>query len=263
MKMLATGIGVMIILLACGEPIADLEPTPGTKTTGAAKLSTSTKQVPTPRSKATVKPQENLVLKSIPTSGASLKTVPKSSKSPTIASRTPVRNKSMDPELKCTPELSLEKQKHVLIALADRQLEGFTKHDSLKPRIYFPAQARDRRQGGIWVVVEYNIDDYDNVPKNKSAAETEIRDIFHLLYAAGCSDLQEVHVTARGKELATMRSGPQHSDHVLLLKMRLKREKADTVDWKNKNSIDFKDVWDVLLFNTGWRRKLRELESEK
>ena len=263
MKMLATGIGVMIVLLACGEPIADLEPTPGTKTTGAAKLSTSTRQVPTPRSKATVKPQENLVLKPTPTSGDSLKTVPGASKSPTVASSTAVQDKSIDAVLKCTPELSLEKQKHILIALADRQLEGFTKHNSVKPRIYFPTQARDRRQGGIWIVVEYNIDDYGNVPQNKTAAETEIRNIFHLLYTAGCSDLQEVHVTARGKELATMRSGPQQSDHVLLLKMRLKREKADTVDWENKNSIDFKDVWDVLLFNTGWRRKLRELESGK
>jgi hypothetical protein len=47
----------------------------------------------------------------------------------------------------------------------------------------------------------------------------------------------------------------------IVYKTRLKRDIADSVVWADKESLDFDEIWDVLLLNPRWRDELRELEG--
>lgn len=91
----------------------------------------------------------------------------------------------------------VEEQKSLLIALASERFVGVTAHDVELPRLVYDPVARDRRGGGIWVVVEFNGDELDTVPLKKAALDEQMRDGYEVLYGAGCADLVQVDITAR------------------------------------------------------------------
>ena len=37
---------------------------------------------------------------------------------------------------------------------------------------------------------------------------------------------------------------------------RLRGDAAATVDWSNKEALDFNEIWDTVLLNTIWKREL-------
>lgn len=48
---------------------------------------------------------------------------------------------------------------------------------------------------------------------------------------------------------------------VVVFKTKLVRDVADTIDWANKESLDFNEIWDTLLLNPRWREELKDLED--
>ena len=66
-------------------------------------------------------------------------------------------------EMRCTPGLAIADQKAVLVAIVKEQLSGTTSHDSEMPHLEIDPDPRDHRQGGIWIVMEFNGDEFDSV----------------------------------------------------------------------------------------------------
>ncbi len=46
-----------------------------------------------------------------------------------------------------------------------------------------------------------------------------------------------------------------------VIKTRLTRDVAETIDWANKESLDFAEIWNTLLVNPVWRRALKEAQE--
>ena len=116
---------------------------------------------------------------------------------------------------------------------------------------------REWRQGGIWVVIEYNGDEADGVALRKAGLEAHMRDAYDAFFNAGCDELTQVDIGARLVVTGAGVIGPMAQTLAVVYKTRLKIEDADGVDWANKDSIDFNQVWDELLLNTRWRNELR------
>jgi hypothetical protein len=86
-------------------------------------------------------------------------------------------------EGRCTPGLAIDEQKAVLVAVAREQLSGATLHDSEMVRLEVDPDPRGHRQGGIWMVLEFNGDELDSVEAKKSAMDREMRDVYEALYS--------------------------------------------------------------------------------
>jgi hypothetical protein len=157
----------------------------------------------------------------------------------------------------------VEEQKSLLIALASERFVGVTAHDAELPRLVYDPVARDRRGGGIWVVVAFNGDELDTVPLKNAALDEQMRDGYEVLYGAGCADLVQVDITARTRTFGSYvgRGGGALRMPVVVFKTKLVRDVADTIDWANKESLDFNEIWDTLLLNPRWREELKDLED--
>ena len=46
-----------------------------------------------------------------------------------------------------------------------------------------------------------------------------------------------------------------------VIKTRLTRDVAETIDWANKESLDFDEIWNTLLVSPVWRRALQEAQE--
>lgn len=160
----------------------------------------------------------------------------------------------------CVPGLPIDEQKKRLVAIAGQQFSGLTAHDPEMARLHYDPDARERRQGGLWVVVEFNGDELETVAEKKAALDTQMQDAYEALYAAGCEDLAQVDLTARSMAVAVggIEGGVVQS-LAAVYKTRLTREVADKVDWSSKDSLDFNDIWETLLLNVRWKK---ELEGE-
>jgi hypothetical protein len=157
----------------------------------------------------------------------------------------------------CVPGLPIEEQKKRLVAIASRQFSGPTVHDAEMARLHYDPEARDRRQGGIWVVVEFNGDELDTVAEKKAALDVKMQDAYEALYVAGCEDLAQVDLTARAMAVAVGGiEGGVVQTLAAVYKTRLTREVADTVDWSSKDTLDFNEIWDTLLLNVRWKKEL-------
>lgn len=55
--------------------------------------------------------------------------------------------------------------------------------------------------------------------------------------------------------------GSSAAKSVIIFKTSLRREVADSVDWELKESIDFNEIWRVILFNITWNKELRALKN--
>ena len=154
-------------------------------------------------------------------------------------------------------DLSIEEQKKALIAIVNERLSGFNNEEL--PRLKIPPDARDHRQGGIWVTVEFNSDFLDTIPKSKECLDILMRDTYEALFTAGF-DLTWVDMTALGETIVRSR-GRSGIAPAQVIKTRLKREVAETIDWANKESLDFDEIWDTLLLSPVWRRALEEAQE--
>jgi hypothetical protein len=127
------------------------------------------------------------------------------------------------------------------------------------PRLKIPPDARDHRQGGIWVTIEFNSDFLDTIPESKACLDLLMRDTYEALFAAGF-DLTWVDITVIGETVLRVggRSGLAPGQ---VVKTRLTRDVAETIDWANKESLDFDQIWNTLLLSPVWRRALQEAQE--
>ncbi len=159
--------------------------------------------------------------------------------------------------------LDYDAQKAKLIEIGDEIFAGTTEHDPEMTKLHNPPDARDRRQGGIWLVIEFNGDERPNVPQKKARLDVQMRDAFEAFYRAGCTDLQEVHISARMVALGAGVIGPMTQTLAAVFKTRMKPDVATTVDWDSKEELDFNEIWDTMLLHTRWRKALQEYEEQQ
>ena len=159
--------------------------------------------------------------------------------------------------------LEYDAQKAKLIEIGNEIFAGVTEHDQEMTKLHNPPDARDRRQGGIWLVIEFNGDERGNVPQKKARLDVQMRDAFEAIYRAGCADLQEVHIASRMVALGAGVIGPMTQTLAAVFKTRLKPDEAASVDWDNKEELDFNEIWDTMLLHTRWRKALQEYEEQQ
>ena len=159
--------------------------------------------------------------------------------------------------------LDYDAQKAKLIEIGSEIFAGMTEHDPEMTKLHNPPDARDRRQGGIWLVIEFNGDERANVPQKKARLDVQMRDAFEAFYRAGCTDLQEVHISARMVALGAGVIGPMTQTLAAVFKTRMKPDVALEVDWDNKEELDFNEIWDTMLLHTRWRKALQEFAEQE
>ena len=116
---------------------------------------------------------------------------------------------SMDPSKHvgtCTG-LSYDEQKEKLVEMAYDLFAGTTNSEE-RNRLQQIPNARDSRRGGIWMVVDFNGDEFHSMLIKKTRLDLQMRDAYDAFYNAGCADLGEVSITAIQKEVTTREIGP-------------------------------------------------------
>ena len=156
----------------------------------------------------------------------------------------------------CTPGASIEEQKATLAAAANAQFQGNTKENL--PRLPFGADVRDHRQGGLWVVVEFRGDELETVAERKAALDQQMIDAYAAIFGAGCEDLKWVDLSGLQRAIVKVgMMGDPASPQVPVFKTRMTAEEAAEVDWDNRHSLDFNEIWKELLLNPRWREELQ------
>ena len=157
----------------------------------------------------------------------------------------------------CTPGMSADEQKKVLVDIGEQLFDGATAHDGETERLHYAPDARDRRQGGVWVVIEYNGDEAGTVAEKKAGIESHMRDAYEMFFNAGCDELTQVDIGARMVATGAGVIGPMAQTLAVVFKTRMQSEDAAAINWADKDTIDFSQVWNELLLNTRWRDELR------
>ena len=261
-----------IVAMGCSSPsneqvsteAADSKPAPtaavlGTSPTGVAAVAPTV--APASKSKLSVKPT------AVPTTAPSPTTVPTSAPAITKAvstapSTSPVGVSSgIDGSeyIGSCEGLDLESQKNKLIEIGNEIFAGSTAHDPQMLKLHNPPDARDRRRGGgIWLIIEFNGDEQQDIIAKKAMLDVIMRDALEAFYRAGCADLFEVHISARMIALGAGVIGPMTQTLAAVFKTSLKKEVASTVDWDNKETLDFNEIWKTLILHTRWRKAIKE-----
>lgn len=161
----------------------------------------------------------------------------------------------------CAPGASTDEQKAKLVEIAQAVFPG--ENNEERPRLKWDPEARDHRRGGIWLVAEFNGDEFETIAEKKTDLDTMMRVAYEALFTSGCDELNWVDLTANSKTLTHPGEyGKVAKLAVVVFKTRLKKEVAETVDWSNAEALDFNEIWDNLLLNPSWAKELRELEQE-
>ncbi len=161
----------------------------------------------------------------------------------------------------CAPGASTEEQKAKLVEIAQAVFPG--ENNDERPRLQFEPDARDHRRGGIWLVAEFNGDEFETITEKKTALDIQMRVAYEAFFTSGCDELNWVDLTAIVKTLTNPGEyGKVANFPIVVFKTRLKKEVAETVDWSNAETLDFNEIWDNLLLNPSWAKELRELEQE-
>ena len=159
----------------------------------------------------------------------------------------------------CAPGASTDEQKATLVKMAEARFAGMTVFKAEEPRLHYPPEARDHRQGGIWLVVEFNGDDVGEVADKKASLDLWMTEAYDLFYNSGCNELTQVDLSGYGEARGQSGEGPTLVAHAIVFKTRMKKAAADTVDWASKDTLDFEEVWDVQIINVRWKRELAGL----
>ena len=153
--------------------------------------------------------------------------------------------------------LDYESQKVKLVEIVTDLFSGITNSEE-RPRLHWIPATKDSRRGGIWLDIGFNGDEFKEVVVKKNRLDLQMRDAYDSLFNAGCADLSEVSITAIQKEITTREIGSSMLLPVVVFKTTLRKAQADEVDWKNKDNIDFNEVWRQLVLNPRWRKAIRE-----
>ena len=157
----------------------------------------------------------------------------------------------------CSPGASIEGQKATLASVANAQFQGNTKETL--PKLPYGADVRDHRQGGLWVVVEFRGDELKTIAERKAALDRQMADAYAAVFGAGCEDLKWVDLSGLQKAIAKVgMMGDPAMPQVPVFKTRMTAEDAEEVDWDNRHSLDFSEIWKTLLLNPRWRQALEE-----
>lgn len=253
---IALVVGASILLQACGGggETETSEPAP----TSAPASSAQPTAAPTPEPAAAATP------------------TPEPAESPTPVAEATPQAESSEPEV--VPEwaytssmdptkhhgtcdgLDYDAQKEKLVEIAYELFAGTTNFEE-RERLQQIPNARDSRRGGIWLVIDFNGDEFDSLLVKKNRLDMQMRDAYDAFYNAGCADLGEVSITAIQKEVTTREIGPSTILPIVVFKTKMTKAQADEVDWENKDDIDFGEVWRVEILNPRWREGLRELKE--
>jgi hypothetical protein len=159
--------------------------------------------------------------------------------------------------IRCAAGLSFEEQKVQLVAIAKDLFAGKTTED--EDRLKFDPDARDQRSGGIWLTLEFLGNERGTVTQKKSALDQQMGDAYDALFNSGCDQLAWVDLTGIHRAIVKVgQMGETIPVPAPVFKTRLKRAEADSIDWANKDALDFNEIWDALLLNIRWRDALRE-----
>ena len=146
---------------------------------------------------------------------------------------------------------SIDQQKERLIAIAKELFAGET--DEGLPRLAIEPDARNHRQGGIQLVIEINGDEFQDVTKNKAELDRWMRDAYEAVFTAGY-DLTDATISARMRAI----DGRTGVTQAVVYRTRLGKDAAEGIDWAAKDTLDFNEIWDILLLNRRWREALGE-----
>ena len=150
-------------------------------------------------------------------------------------------------------EVSYDRQKELLSTLVQ---EWFVGENNLeRPRLKLLPDVRDNRRGGILVHIEINGDEYDTTTRKKAELDILMRDTYELIYTTGY-EVTEVAITAVMNGVRHMTAKSASIEPIQAFRSRLRGDAAATVDWANKESLDFNEIWDNVLLNTAWKREL-------
>ena len=248
----------LIALQACGGSGGDsTEPAPTSAPPAAPAVQPTTAPAPTsaPAPTPTPKPAES--------------EAPASEATPQAEASEPEEipdwayTSSMDPSKHhgTCDGLDYDAQKAKLVEIAYDLFAGTTNFEE-RERLQQIPNARDSRRGGIWLVIDFNGDEFDSLLVKKTRLDLQMRDAYDAFYNAGCTDLGEVSITAIQKEVTTREIGPSTVLPIVVFKTKMTKAQADEVDWENKDDIDFNEVWREEVLNPRWREGLRELQKD-
>jgi hypothetical protein len=102
---------------------------------------------------------------------------------PTAAAAEPTATAPSAVAPKRASDLPIDGQKKALVAIVNERLAGLSNEEL--PRLKLPPDARDHRQGGIWVTIEFNGDEYETIPISKGHLDIMMRDTYETLFTAG------------------------------------------------------------------------------
>ena len=150
-------------------------------------------------------------------------------------------------------EVSYDQQKELLSTLVQEWFVG--ENNSERPRLKLIPDVRDNRRGGILVHIEINGDEYDTTTTKKAELDKLMRDTYELLYTTGY-EVTEVAITAIMTGVVRPIIGSVAEGRIQVFRSRLRGDAASTVDWANKESLDFNEIWETVLLNVLWKREL-------
>ena len=152
-------------------------------------------------------------------------------------------------------EVTYDRQKELLSTLVQ---EWFgTENNIGMPRLNLLPDVRDNRRGGILIHIEINGDEYGSTTLKKAELDKLMRDTYELLYTTGY-EVTEVAITAIMNGVVRPIIGSVAEGRIQVFRSRLRGDAASTVDWANKESLDFNEIWETVLMNVLWKRELAE-----
>ncbi len=150
-------------------------------------------------------------------------------------------------------EVTYDRQKELLSTLVKEWYAG--ENNTGLPRLKLPPDVRDNRRGGILIHIEINGDEYGSTTLKKSELDKLMRDTYEAIYTTGY-EVTEVAITAIMNGTIRRVVGGTAEGRIQAFRSRLRGDAAATVDWANKDSLDFNEIWDTVLLNTIWKREL-------
>ena len=164
----------------------------------------------------------------------------------------------------CASGASIDDQKATLVTMAKTMFAGETAYEEKKPRITelggtpIDPTARDHRPTrGIRLVIEFNGDDHGGVFEKKASVDLWMRETYNVLFNSGCDMLSLVEISGYGAALGRHPIGPAALSWAITFKTRMTKEVAEGVDWEQRDSLDFGEIWDVMILNFRWEQALK------
>ncbi len=164
----------------------------------------------------------------------------------------------------CASGASLDDQKATLVTMSKTMFAGETAYEEKKPRITelggtpIDPTARDHRPTkGIRLVIEFNGDDHGGVFEKKASVDLWMRETYNALFNSGCDMLSLVEISGYGAALGRHPIGPAALSWAITFKTRMTKDVAEGVDWEDRDSLDFGEIWDVMILNFRWEQALK------